>query len=173
MKKIAMFIAFKGFRDEEYFVPKKILEAAGHKITAVSTEIGTAAGKLGGKAQTDCIISEINYKDYDAITLVGGPGALPELDNAAVHEIFRNAAADGKLIAAICISPMILAHAGLLKGRRATVWTDAEQGNIPDFKSCGAIYAGAAVEHDGKIITANGPAAAKSYAEEILKALAE
>ena len=171
MKKIAMFIAFKGFRDEEYFVPKKILEAAGHKITAVSTKIGTATGKLGGKAQTDCLISEINYKDYDAITLVGGPGALPELDNAAVHEIFRNAAADGKLIAAICISPMVLAHAGLLKGKKATVWTDAEQSNIPDFKACGAIYKGAAAEHDGKIITANGPAAAKEYAEKILKAL--
>ena len=173
MKKIAMFIAFKGFRDEEYFVPKEILEAAGHKITTVSTKIGTAAGKLGGKAQTDSLVSDIKDKDYDAFMLVGGPGALPELDNDEVRSIFKKAAAEGKLIGAICISPMILAHAGLLKGRRATVWTDAEQGNIPDFKSCGAIYAGAAVEHDGKIITANGPAAAKSYAEEILKALAE
>ena len=98
---------------------------------------------------------------------------MPELDNAAVHEIFRNAAADGKLIGAICISPMVLAHAGLLKGKKATVWTDAEQSNIPDFKSCGAIYRGAAVEHDGQTITANGPTAAKEYAEEILKVLAE
>ena len=171
MKKIAMLIAFHGFRDEEYFEPKAILEAAGYKITTASTQKGIAVGKLGAKANTDCLISDIKAEDYDAITLVGGPGALPELDNAEIHNLFIGAAKAGKLIGAICISPMILAHAGLLKDKKATVWTDAENSNIPDFEACGAKYTEKNTETDGKIITANGPAAAKAYAEALIKAL--
>jgi len=171
MKKIAMLIAFHGFRDEEYFEPKAILEAAGHKITTASTQKGIAVGKLGTKANTDCLISDIKTEDYDAVTLVGGPGAMPELDNSETHDILIKASKERKLIGAICISPMILAHAGLLKGKKATVWTDSEKSNIPDFKACGAKYTEKNVETDCNIITANGPAAAKAYAEALVKAL--
>ena len=34
-KNIAMFIAFQGFRDEEYIEPKKALEAAGHRLAGL------------------------------------------------------------------------------------------------------------------------------------------
>ncbi len=51
MKKIAMFIAFQGFRDEEYAEPKKALEAAGHKVVTVSTAKGEAKGKFRGPCQ--------------------------------------------------------------------------------------------------------------------------
>ena len=46
MKKIAMFIAFQGFRDEEYKEPKKLLQAAGHKVDTVFTATGEARGKF-------------------------------------------------------------------------------------------------------------------------------
>ena len=169
MKKIAVFTAFRGFRDEEYLEPKAILESAGIQITTVSTKKGEALGKLGAKIQTDCLISDVNTADYDALTLVGGPGALSEFDNPAVHAIFTKAQSEGKIIGAICISPMVLAHAGLLKGKKATVWTDGS--NLEDFKNCGAEYTAAAVERDGRIITANGPAAAKEYANALIDAL--
>ena len=43
-KKIAMIVAFKDFRDEEYFVPKEILETAGAEVKTASNkmEIGRA-----------------------------------------------------------------------------------------------------------------------------------
>lgn len=171
MKKIAIFIAFNGFRDEEYLKPKDILTTAGVQITTVSTQIGLATGKLGAKIQTDCLISDVNVHDYDALALVGGPGALEELDNESVYSIFKQAAETGKVIGAICISPMVLAHAGLLKNKKATVWTDGS--NINDFQTCGAIYTKREVEKDGNIITANGPQAAKAYGQVLAKELAE
>ena len=52
-KKVAMIIAFRDFRDAEYFVPKEILEKAGAKVTTVSTKIGTAIGADGGDTEVD------------------------------------------------------------------------------------------------------------------------
>lgn len=167
MKKAAFFIAFKGFRDEEYLEPKKILEKNGIKVITVSTSKGKAEGKFKATADVDLTIDELNPNDYDILILVGGPGALQYLDNDKIRKIFSNFHADGKPIAAICISPVILAHAGILKNKKATVWIDGKDELIKN----GAIYTGSSVEVDSKIITANGPAAAKEFGQKILEFL--
>ena len=162
-----MFIAFQGFRDEEYIEPKKALEAAGHKVTTVSTAKGEARGKFRLTAQVDKTVDEIDPADYDALTLVGGPGALEHLDTPKVHELFRKAAAAGKLIGAICISPVVLAHAGLLKGRTVTCFPDGAE----EVRKAGGSCTGADLEADGRLITANGPVPARDYGRALVEAL--
>jgi protease I len=166
-KNIAMFIAFQGFRDEEYIEPKKALEAAGHRVTTVSTARGEARGKFRLTAQVDKTIEEIKAADYDALTLVGGPGALEHLDDPRVHALFREAMAQGKVIGAICISPVVLAHAGLLEKRIVTCFPDGKA----EVEKGGARYTGSDLEVDGKLITANGPAPAKKYGQALAEAL--
>jgi len=166
-KNIAMFIAFQGFRDEEYIEPRKALEAAGHRVTTVSTARGEARGKFRLTAQVDKTVDEIKAADYDALTLVGGPGALEHLDNPKVHALFREAAAQGKLIGAICISPVVLAHAGLLEGRTVTCFPDG----AAEVEKGGGKYTGSDLEIDGKLITANGPVPAKKYGAALAEAL--
>jgi protease I len=166
-KKAAMFIAFQGFRDEEYAEPKKILEAAGVKVTTVSTTRGLARGKFRVTAEVDKTLDEINPAEYDALTLVGGPGALAHLDNPKVHDLFRKAAGLGKLIGAICISPVILAHAGLLKGKKAAVFPDGAE----ELKKAGADYTGEDLTTDGRLVTANGPIPARKYGEALAELL--
>ncbi|OGR42982.1 MAG: hypothetical protein A2X35_04450 [Elusimicrobia bacterium GWA2_61_42] len=167
MKKIAMFIAFQGFRDEEYTEPKKILEAAGHKVTTVSTAKGEARGKFRVTAQVDKTVGEINPADYDALTLVGGPGALEHLDTPEVHAVFKKAFELGKVVGSICISPVALAHAGLLKGRKVTCWPDG----AGEIVKGGGNYTGTDLEIDGKLVTANGPVPAKKYGLALAEAL--
>lgn len=166
-KNIAMLIAFQGFRDEEYIEPKKALEAAGHRVVTVSTARGEARGKFRLTAQVDKTIDEIKTADYDALTLVGGPGALEHLDNPKVHSIFKEALAQGKLIGAICISPVVLAHAGLLEGRTVTCFPDG----AAEVEAGGAKYTGSDLEIDGKLITANGPVPARKYGAALAEAL--
>lgn len=166
MKKIAMFIAYKGFRDEEYSVPKIILEENNFQVVTVSTHVGTAIGKLGAKVKTDILISDVNTDDYEALCLVGGPGALLELDNKDVWNLFTKASKN-KLIGAICISPVALAHANLLEDKKCTCFFDGAY----ELKKYKAIYTGNDVEVDGNIVTANGPAAAEKYAHTLLKFL--
>ncbi|MFA5103814.1 MAG: DJ-1/PfpI family protein [Candidatus Margulisiibacteriota bacterium] len=167
MSKVALVIAQQGFRDEEYFEPKKILEENGILVTTVSQIKGTAIGKLGGSAQADISINDFDASGYDGIFFIGGPGASVYFDNKKAHEILRTAFGLGKLIGAICAGPAVLASAGLLKNKKATSFSGVYNYLIKG----GAILTKTAVEVDGKIITADGPANAAKFGLEIVKAL--
>ena len=73
----------------------------------------------------------------------------------------------GKLVGAICIAPRILSEAGILNGKKATVYS-SEAGVL---RANGAIYTGKDVEVDGKIVTASGPHAAEQFGNTLVKLL--
>lgn len=173
-KKIVMIIAFRDFRDAEYFVPKGILETAGAEIKTVSNKKGTAIGADGGDVDIDLLVSEINPANFDAIVFVGGPGCLENLDNENSYKVVRETVFQGKILASICISPVILARAGVLEGKKATVWSSPmDRSPVKILKENGVIYEDKPVVVDGKIITGNGPSAAEDFAKVIIEALKE
>jgi protease I len=171
-KKVAMIIAFRDFRDEEYFVPKEILETAGIEIKTASNKTGQAIGSDGGEVTVDLLVPEINPADFDAVVFIGGPGCLESLDNQESYRVAKETISKNRILASICISPVILAKAGVLKRKKATVWSSPlDRGPVRILKENEAIYEDKPVVVDGKIITANGPAAAKEFAEKIVEAL--
>jgi protease I len=170
-KKVVMIIAFRDFRDAEYFVPKEVLEKEGIEVKTASNKLGTAIGADGGDAQVDLLVSQINPADFDAIIFVGGPGALDALDNENSYKVARETVSQNKVLGAICISPLILARAGVLKGKKATVWTDFTKSQAKILEKEGAIFEEKEVVIDGKIVTANGPKAAKNFGKAILELL--
>ena len=171
-KKIAMVIAFKDFRDEEYFRPKEILEGAGIEVKTASDQKGKAIGADGGEVTVDLLVSEVNPAEFDGVVFVGGPGCLKHLDNEDSYRLAKQTLSEGKILAAICISPVILAKAGVLEGKKATVWSSPlEKKPIEVLKENGAIYQEESVVTDENIITANGPAAAQEFGQTILKLL--
>jgi protease I len=167
-KNVLLIIAPSNFRDEELFDTKTELEKAGAATTIASKQTGTITGMLGGTAKATLSLSAVKASDFDAVVFVGGSGASAYFNDSTAQKIAKDAAAQGKVLAAICIAPSILANAGLLQGKDATAFS-SESGNL---QSKGANYTGQAVTVDGKIITANGPAAAKQFGKEIVKALA-
>ena len=91
------------------------------------------------------------------------------MDYPEVLERVRQFHEKGKLVSAICLAPMILARAGILKGVMSTVFpTDWA---ITSLKNNGAHYTSDHVVEDGNIITADGPQSAKEFAEKIIKKL--
>lgn len=62
---------------------------------------------------------------------------------------------------------MVLANAGVLTGKKTTVWS----GESENLKSKSVIYTGESVTVDGKIITGNGPASAELFGEKICEAI--
>ncbi len=165
--KVVMVIAHNGFRDEELFVTKRILESHGIKVEVASSSLATARGMLGGVYKPDLLLKDVNIDHYASIIFVGGVGATEYWNNPIAHKLIKEAVAKHKVVAAICIAPVTLAKAGVLKGKKATVWP-SEAGQL---EAAGAIYTGRPVERDGLIITANGPQAAPTFAETILRAL--
>jgi protease I len=167
-----MIIAFRDFRDEEYFIPKEVLENSGAEVKTVSTEKGIAIGSQGGEANAEIILSALKVSDFDAIIFIGGPGAPKYLDNETSYKIAQDAVSQGKILAAICISPTILAKSGVLSGKKATVWSSPlDKAAVKILKDSGANYQSDWVVIDGRIITANGPDAAKDFAEAIIRVL--
>jgi len=168
-KKVAMIIAFRDFRDEEYFIPKQVLESAGVVIQTASTQIGEAIGSQGGEAQVDIKLADLKVVDFDAIVFVGGQGAIKYLDNQTSYQIAKTAVSENKILAAICVSPSILAKAGVLSGKKATVWSSVlDKSAVKVLKENDAIFEDSAVVVDGNIVTANGPSAAEQFGEKII-----
>ena len=171
-KKIAMIVAFKDFRDEEYFVPKEILENAGAEIKTASNKMGRAIGADGGDVEIDLLVGNLNPAEFDAIVFTGGPGCLENLDNENSYRVVRETVSQNKVLASICISPTILAKAGILEGKKATVWSSPmDREPVRILKENGAIYQDKPVVVDGKIITGNGPGAAREFGETIVEVL--
>jgi protease I len=169
MKNAVMIIAQENFRDEELFRPKDVLEENGIEVKVASTSLRKASGMLGGAFKPDMLVNEINPGDFAAIIFVGGSGASQYWNDPLAHKLAQEASSQGKIVAAICIAPVTLANAGILKGRRATVWPS--EGKALEQK--GAQYSGKPVEVDGNIITASGPEAAVSFAHEIARQIGD
>jgi protease I len=167
-KKVLMIVAPANFRDEELLRPKEILEKAKAKITIASKGVKTAKGMLGSSVSVDLDLGQVDVKNYDAIVFVGGTGAEVYFNDSTALKIAREAYEQGKIVAAICIAPSILANAGILEGKQATAFP-SEASNL---EANGASYTGEAVTIDGRIITAKGPEAASQFGNAIAKALA-
>lgn len=167
--KVAIIIAFKDFKDEEYFTLQQVLEGAGSEIKVVSDELGMASGVDGGEVEVDIKLGDLNVSDFDAVVFIGGPGALEHLDNEDSYRVAKDVVAQDKILAAICISPTILAKANVLQDKKATVWTSPLDKNPKKvLEGGGAEYQDKDVVVDNRIITANGPGAAKEFGEAIL-----
>lgn len=171
MEKALIIVAQAGFQPIEYSDTRAELEKAGINVTVASIKSGEATGNDGRIIKVDKAITSANQEDYDAVVLIGGPGAARQLiNNNDVFKLAQSFEKSKKIVAAICIAPVALANAGLLKGKNATVWNgDGEQDSILTHK--GANYTGDDVTVDGKTITANGPMAAKQFGKTIAKIL--
>ena len=168
-KKVLMVIAPEKFRDEEFFEPEAVFEKAGCEITVASTKRTKAAGTLGGIRETDAALSELSAKDFDAICISGGGGSRTYLwDDKDLHALINDFNAAGKAIGAICISPVILSKAGILNGKKSTVFPDDEAVDIMT-KNGSDVDPKTNIVRDGNVVTANGPKVSAAFGEELLK----
>ncbi|MBD3156241.1 DJ-1 family protein [Candidatus Peregrinibacteria bacterium] len=165
-KKVIMIIAPENFRDEEYFHTREALEKKGVDVDVASTQKVAVSGIDKEEVTVDVLLDSVE-DHYDALVFVGGGGAKVYFDNQKALSLARTYHEKGKIVAAICIAPLILGHAGLLQDKKATCW----DGVHDDLSGFGARFTGKKVTIDGTIITGNGPKAAHKFGKTIAKAL--
>jgi protease I len=117
----------------------------------------------------DIAVKDVDCGDYDMVTVIGGPGALELAEHDEVLSLLKEMNSMGKKVTAICISPMTLAKAGVLRGKKATVFETQE--SVQALEQGGAEYTKENVTIDGNIITANGPPAAEEFGRKLVEAL--
>ncbi|MDB4978718.1 MAG: protease [Candidatus Peribacteria bacterium] len=161
-KRALIIIAQNGYQDLELKGTRDGLMAAGFTIVLASKEAGVCTGKLGGTEESAVALRDVNTADYDRVAFIGGPGARELTDDSEAHRVAHAVVEAGKPLGAICIAPTILASAGILNGKKATVWNeDSYQSGY--LESLGAFYVDQPVVIDGIIITADGPDSAEEF----------
>ncbi len=170
--KIIFIVAQEGFRDEELFDTKEVLESKGFEIIIASEKKGLCVGKLGGQIESDKEIENINLEeDVVAVVVIGGPGSPSLMKIPSLGELLREVRKKNLILGAICYAPAIVASFGVIDGASATCYAD--DFSMPILKEHSILFIDELVVVDDKLITGNGPSSAKAFGEEIANSLLE
>jgi len=161
-KKLLVVVASENFQDIEYqgLVDELTPDKIEYKITSTESQ---AKGVYGKVLDVDILVKDINAEEFDGIAIIGGGGALSFLGDKDLYKALEKFYQLGKLVSAICISPVILASVGILKDKKATVFPTG----INNIKAKGAIYVEEDVVVDNNVITSNGPSAAHDFGKAV------
>jgi protease I len=166
--KVIMIRAPQYYCDEELFHIRAALEKKSIGLVVASTSTAEALGeRLGVKIKADMAIQEVDIEEFVGVVIGSGTGCKASLwQDENLRKIVKLAHARNKFIAAGCNAPVVLARAGILKERRATVFPNDE--NIMELKNAAAVYKNEPLVVDGNIITSRDLMALKDFAGAIV-----
>lgn len=163
----AIVLTADGFEDSELLYPFYRFQEEGMEVDIAATKAEEIHGKHGQAFRANLTFAYVDPDEYDLLLIPGG--LAPEkvrLDTWAL-EVARKMIQSGKLVAAICHGPQVLASAGLLRGRRLTCWP----GIRDDMVAAGAEYVDNEVIVDGNLITSRMPQDLPAFCREVIKAV--
>ena len=120
------------------------------------------------------LLNEINAEEFDALVIPGGfgdAGFYEEALSEPFFEVIRSFDARQAPIAAVCVSALSLAAAGVLRSRRATVYHQAGGTRKAELESYGAIFVDEPLVVDGHLMTSTGPGTGIELALKLLERL--
>jgi protease I len=172
-KKIAV-IAADGFEEIELLGPVWYFKQLGASVDIVAPKYNPAPERYGlmypemskthimaiqylqpvGWIKFDRTADQIKVEDYDAVFIPGGAWNPDNLRyDKDVIKFIQDFNKSGKLIAAICHAPVVLASADILKGKKLTGYWNIQV----DLKNAGGTVVEAPVVTDGNLITSRHP----------------
>jgi len=177
-KKRAVVFLADGFEEVEAVTPVDYLCRAGIEVTAVSiSDNKEVTGRWSGiKITADITLCELikqDDKNWDAAVVPGGmPGAANIAASEKTCKLLKEMHASGKLICAICASPVIvLAPLGIIKGKNFTCYPGMEE-KMPDSSDdLSGKWSDSRVVTDGNLITSRGAGTAGEFAIAIIEKL--
>ena len=157
----------EGFEEIEFSTIVDILRRAGMKVTVAGLKEGAISGAHSVRVTPDTLIDKVSADDFDVIVLPGGnPGYVNLEKSEKVLQLVREMHDRNKYVTAICAAPSVLAKAGVIQGKRVTIFPGMEDALT------GAQYSKDRVVIDGRIITSQGPGTAMEFAIKLVEVLA-
>jgi 4-methyl-5(b-hydroxyethyl)-thiazole monophosphate biosynthesis len=145
--------------------PVDVLRRAGAEVVLVSLESETpVAGRCQIVVQADARLEGLDTRSFDMLLIPGGPGVKALRSDRRPAQLAREFAQAGKLVAAICAGPLVLADAGLLAGRKFTAHFST-RAELPEA------LAAEKVVRDGQIITSRGAGTALEFGLALVQEL--
>jgi protease I len=142
------------YQELEVWYPLLRLKEAGAQVVVVGS--GSAKqhkSTLGYPIEVDKFAQEVKVAEIDAMVIPGG--YAPDLMRRypAMVSLVRDAARQGKVVAAICHGGWMLASAGVVKGKTVTAFFSIKD----DLVNAGATFVDEKVVVDENLITSRKP----------------
>lgn len=162
MKKATIILA-EGFEELEAVTVIDVLRRGGVEVVIAGLKERPITGAHQIQLHADCLLTEIDPQNLDAIILPGGlPGSEHLAKSVELQSVLKAFDQKGKLIAAICAAPWALATANVLKSHYTC---------YPGFEKT-VLKPGYETDKNvvicKNVITSRGPATAMEFALAIL-----
>ncbi|WP_066899577.1 DJ-1 family glyoxalase III [Streptobacillus notomytis] len=167
MKKIAVMI-FNNIEEVEALFPVDLFRRAGIHVDLVSLYTDKKImGSHNIEISAEKTLDEVDFMDYDCVFLPGGLGTSEYFKSEILEKKLKDYYNENNLVAAICAAPKYLAKLGLLKDKKAIVFSGLEE----DLIENGAIIENSPVVKCGNLITGRSVAAAKDFGLAVVEYL--
>lgn len=154
-------VIFDGFDELDAIAPYEMLRAAGldaHLVVLSGRSLRVRA-RHGLMLEAHAAVGLDDLAPSDWVIAVGGgyvagaeAGVKPEIARGELPAFFAKARARDCTLGSVCTGAMLLAAAGLVRGRRAITHHSA----IDDLAAAGATIVRARVVDDGDLVTSGG-----------------
>ncbi len=154
-------VIFEGFDELDAIAPYELLRSAGlpARLVVLAGRELRVTTRHGLVVEAHATIAAEDIASGDWVVAIGGgylanatTGVRPEIARGEMPTFFANARARGALLGSVCTGAMLLAAAGLVRGRRAITHHTA----IADLVAAGATLVNERVVDDGDLVTAGG-----------------
>jgi len=188
-KRVAV-LAADGFEEIELTGPVWYLKQLGAQVDIVAPKYNPAPERFGlvypemskthimaiqylqpvGWIKFDHTADQVKASDYDAVFIPGGAWNPDNLrQDKDVIKLVQDFNKAGKLIAAICHAPVVLASADILKGKKLTGYWNIQT----DLKNAGGTVEEAPVVTDGNLVTSRHPIDVAEFSRAVEQWLAK
>jgi protease I len=151
-KRIAIFIE-KMYEDLEFWYPYLRMKEEGADVVIIGPKVDTYTGKHGVPVKSDQSIIGVNSSEFNALIIPGGYSPDHMRRVPEMVQFVKEINEQGKMIAAICHAPWMLASAGALKGKKVTSFFSIKD----DLIHAGAEWIDQEVICDQNLITSRNP----------------
>ena len=168
-KRIAI-LAENMYQEMELWVPYYRLKEEGAEVKVVGAGGAKAfTSKHGYPVTVDVQADQVRAVEFDAVIVPGGYAPDMMRRHPAMVALVREAAQQGKVVAAICHAGWMLVSAGILRGRTATSFFSIKD----DLVAAGANWVDQEVVVDGNLITSRRPDDLPAFCRAIVAALSK
>lgn len=160
----------EGFEEIEAVTLIDVLRRADLPVTVARLQreprdaVGSVLGAHGIACSTDCALEELDPDAIRALVLPGGmPGTTHLQEDQRLLDLIRRLHAEGRMTAAICAAPMVLATAGVLGAGPATSHPSV-RGALGEAEVLDTLR----VVRTGTVWTSQGPGTALEFALDLV-----
>ena len=168
-KRVAI-LAENMYQEMELWVPYYRLREEGAEVKVVGTGGSKSyTSKHGYPVTVDVQADQVKAVEFDAVIVPGGYAPDMMRRHEAMVKLVRDAARQGKVVAAICHAGWMLASAGVVKGKKVTSFFSIKD----DMVNAGGQWSDTEVVVDGTLITSRKPDDLPAFCREIVRSLAK